>query len=300
MKTKGFCDVVKHSSIDGVRLKEIEGIVAAAAAVTERHHARCHGRSKMDFYVEFVRNFRESAKVAVFGVLVPRKDAEAMMAAKECEAELLAGFSRMISGLASKASKRFCVPEEDLFGEAYKAFLNALIHYNGKTRFSTFLHICVQRHIVSSCRQGHMVRVPSEIRRLTMRVVDRMCRERASFDSAVETEGLSRKKTMCVVAAMSKVNYASDMDMKESEMASLNDRRIPPGIMEAAARVNLGALERAVLKGFLESPSGSKGLSKGCRGMINPHTGRPYSRAAISSAWKQARRKLASALKEVA
>lgn len=300
MKTRGFCDVVRHSSIEGERLKEIERTVAAAAEVTERYHAKCPDKSRMDFYVEFVRNFREKEPAEAFGVSIPSEDAEVMIASKECEEELLAGFSRMITGLTNKTSKRYGVAEEDLFGEAYKAFLNALIHYNGKTRFSTFLQTCVQRHIVRSCGLGQMVRIPSEIRKLTMRVVDRMRQDRVSFDDAVVTEGLPREKARSVVAAMTKVHNTTDLEIKESEMALCNDRRRVTGVMEVVAKVNLGALEKAVLNGFLGSPTGSLGLSKGCEGMINPDTGRPYSRAAISSAWKQARKKLANALKDVA
>lgn len=300
MKIKGFCDLVCHSSIESERLKEIERTVAAAAAVTERHHAGCPDRPRIDFFVEVVRNFREGQPVNAFGVCVPREDAAAMVAAKDCEGELLAGFSRMITGLTNKLSKKFGVSEEDLFGESYKAFLNAMIHYNGKTRFSTFLQICVRRQIVRSCQQGQMIRVPAEIRRLTMRVVDRMNGDGVSFDDAIGAEGVSREKATSVVAAMAKVSRASDLEINESEMASSNDRRLVSGVMDAVSRVNLGPLEKAVLNGFLDSPTGSLGLSKGCRGMVNPETGRPYSRAAISSAWKQARKKLAVVLKEVA
>ena len=105
---------------------------------------------------------------------------------------------------------------------------------------------------------------------------------------------------MLVVAAMSKVKTASELDIRESDMVGCEDSRVPSGVMEALSTVKLGNLEKAALKGFLESPSGIMGLSKGCSGMINPNTGRPYSRAAISSAWRQAKKKIAVALKNVA
>jgi DNA-directed RNA polymerase specialized sigma subunit len=206
----------------------------------------------------------------------------------------------MITGLTNKASRRFKVPADDMFGEAYKAFLKAFVHYNGTTRFSTFLYISVQRHISKACSEGPVVRIPRELRRLTMRVVDRMQGGQVSFDDAVGTEGLPRAKVKSLVASMAKVNSASELKIKESDMASVVDKRRLSGVMEAVESVKLGRLEKAVVKGFLEAPTGLMGLSKGCEGMINPNTGRPYSRAAISAAWKKAREKLANALKDVA
>jgi hypothetical protein len=300
MKTKDFCDVVRHSTIAQERLREIECFVSSAAALTEKYHPGPQKISRMDFYVDFVRNFCEGKDVTVLGVTIPRSDAEVMMAAKEFEGELLAGFSRMITGLTNKASRKYGIPADDMFGEAYKAFLNAFVNYNGTTRFSTYLYTCVRRHFSKVCGEGSMVRIPREVRRLTMRVVDRMQKERVSFDDAVSTEGLPREKVQSLVAAMAKVNSASELKIKESDMVLSVDKKRISGVLEAVESVKLGRLEKAVVKGFLEAPTGSLGLSKGCEGMINPNTGRPYTRASISAAWKQARKKLAKALKDVA
>lgn len=133
-----------------------------------------------------------------------------------------------------------------------------------------------------------------------MRVLERMEGHGVSFDEAVESEGVAQEKVRSVVAAMSRVCSATELDIRESDMAVSEDRPVPKGVMKAIEGVKLTELERAALRGFLDSPTGEMGLSKGCADMVNPDTGRPYSRAAVSSAWKQARKKLAVALKEVA
>ena len=300
MKAPKFCDIVPHSPMDPERLVEVEAAVGAAGRLTEKYHSKCSKVSKMDFFVEFVREFREGEDVEIRGVLISSEDAGVMMEAKELEGDLLASFSHMITNITRKVAKKHHVSEDDLFGAAYKSFLNTMIHYNGETRFSTFLYYYMYSNLVKSCERGGSIRIPAQIRKLTMRVVGRMQCDRASFDDAVGSEGLSREKVMLVVAAMSKVKTASELDIRESDMVGCEDSRVPSGVMEALSTVKLGNLEKAALKGFLESPSGIMGLSKGCSGMINPNTGRPYSRAAISSAWRQAKKKIAVALKNVA
>lgn len=66
----------------------------------------------------------------------------------------------------------------------------------------------------------------------------------------------------------------------------------------AVSRAGLSTLERAVVDGFLSSQSDTKtnlGLSEVAGKLINPDTNRPFSRMAISLAWKRAKQKILSA-----
>jgi DNA-directed RNA polymerase specialized sigma24 family protein len=252
------------------------------------------------FFGEFVRAYDPGVDLKVSGAHIPASDAEKMIRLKEVECELLAGFSKMIQKLVWRASIEFGVEADDLFGEAFAAFLDAAVHYDGRSRFSTLLYICVRRHLLRACSNRDGRRIPADIRRLTMRVVDRMNRDRVTFDEAVDSEGVSSKKLERVVASMTRVCTASELDIRESEMASCSDRVSVSGVKKAIDSVKLTRLERAVLEGFMGCEAGKMGLSSSCADLVNPSTGRPYSRAALSAAWKQARKKLCFALKDVA
>jgi len=298
--TASFCELVPHRPISAPRMCELEAILSNAGRLAAQHQSGSGMSGVSDFFAEFLRAYSEGAEVCVGHARIPPKDAATMIQIKEVESEVLAGFSRLISSLARRASKSFGVDLEDLHGEAFVAFFGALVHYSGESKLSTFLHVCIRRHFMRSCSNRSGLNIPQQIRMLTMRVVDRMGREGVSFDQAVESEGMSQRNTKKVVAAMSRVRSASELDIKESEMASSVDRPSFDGVRKVIDSVKLGNLERAVLEGFLDAPTGEMGLSKGCAGMINPETGRPYSRAALSEAWKRARQKLSVVLKEVA
>lgn len=297
---KMFCDLVPPVLIPDERMREIESELAAAGRLTLRYHSSCSGKSRPNFFAEFARQYKDGEDASVFGVFVPAADAKSMFRAKELEQELLAGFSRMIDLIVRVVSSRFNKDSEELAGEAFWGFFQALVHYNGESKFSTFLQICLQRHLSRFCSDETAIKIPQEVRRTTMRLVDKMARDGLSFDEVVESEGLTQEKTRGVVAAMTRVRSATDLDIRESEMASSEDRPVPRGVMKIVEEVKLTRLERAVLQGFLDAPTGELGLSKGCAEMLNPETGRPYSRTAISLAWKQARKKISVALKDVA
>lgn len=298
--SKNLCDLVPPAAIEGSRLKEIEGLLCEASAAAERHYKGSSARSMSDFFAEFIRAHRQGQSVFANGVSIPSEDAEKMVRVKSLESELLSGFSRMIDQLVRRAASKYRRDCEDLVGEAYGAFFDAMILYNGRARFSTFLHKCVGRRLSRACSDSSTIRVPQKVRRATMRVVDRMQRSGVSFDEAVESEGIPPGKVSGLVAAMTRVSSATELDIRESEMASSEDRHMPRGVMKIVDDTRLTPLERAVTRGFMNSPAGRMCLGEGCGGMLNPSTGRPYSRAAMSAAWRQARKKLAKALKDVA
>lgn len=299
-----FVEAFPNAPMEDDRLKEVEDSLAAAGRLTARYHRLSGLASRTEFFAEFVRDYENGKQSKFAGVTIPHQDARIMFVAKQLETEVIAGFSAMMDGLVSRAAHRFGRDYDDLVGEAFRSFFDALVHYTGGVRFSTFLHVCIRRHLSRVCSTDRAIRVPRQTRKITMRVVDRMHRDGVSFDEAVESEGVPQKKVGVVVAAMSKVCSATDLDIRESDMAASQDSPRDNGeavrVMRAIETAGLGRLERAVLKGFMDAPSGSLGLSKGCAGLTNPDTGRPYSRTAISHAWKQVRKKIAVALREVA
>lgn len=300
MKANNFRTAFGYSDACEDRISLLEAKIAAAGRLTRRHHSASGIKSRVDFFCEFLKAYKGGKATRVGQSIVPDEDAAIMVQSKQCEAEVLHCFSAMLDGIVFKFARRFGRDCDDLFGEAFKAFFDALVHYTGESTFSTFLNICVRRHLSGFCAADSMIRVPRDVEVLAKKVVGLMAGERLTFDEALARENVSGKNVAKVTAAMHKVSNATELDIEPSELAECRDAPFSKSIMRLVDSVKLGNLEKAVLKAFMEAPMDRMGLSKGCAGLINPVTGRPYSRAAISAAWKQARKKLAVALRDVA
>ena len=286
MNNASFSDLVAPRRVDAARLLELESLLSSCSRVLGGLKEKSGLRSRLAFYREFLRVYRPGVGCAVGSADVSPGDAALLMGVKEVEGELLGHFSLMINKSVRRRGEEF-------HADAYEGFFNAMLNYDGSVRFSTFLHTCLARHLSRACTGGGCVRVPDRVRRLSMRVVGRMGGGE-SFDSAVE--GLDDKSVRRVVAAMGRVRTATDLEVGESDLFAVEDRESLEWVSQALEGVEFTVLERAALKGFMESPSGVMGLSEGMEGLVNPSTGRPYSRAAVSAAWRQAKKKIARVL----
>jgi hypothetical protein len=68
-------------------------------------------------------------------------------------------------------------------------------------------------------------------------------------------------------------------------------------VNDVISKLDLSELERAVLNGFLQSKHNSKtslGLGTFAKNLINPSTGKPYSRAGLSLAWNRIKDKISN------
>jgi len=295
-----FCDYFPPAIPSRSFLEGLESEMALCASVARGHHKSSGESSLLGFYASFLSAYRPGVPVRVGGAYVPPEDASSIMRIKDIEAEILPCFSRMLEGILLKQASISGKDPAELHADVYSSFVNAMLNYNGETRFSTYLTSAVSRNLARKAADEGLVRTPARIRRLTMRVVDSMRRDRKSFDSAVESCGLSEKESKVVALSMRKVRNTTELEIKDSEMAVSPESKPDGWVENLIDHAKLGGLERAVVHAFLASPPGSMGLCRGCRGMLNPKTGKPYSRAAISSAWRQARKKLAVVLEDAA
>jgi DNA-directed RNA polymerase specialized sigma subunit len=293
MKDTDFCDLITPAEVGEDRIREIESSLAACSAVISGYHEASGIRSKLDFYIEFLGAYREGRACVVGDTSIHAKDARIMMAPKEVEEELLSQFSSLITKTAREAAFNRGLDAGDLSSDAYETFFRAMLNYDGSARFCTFLQSCLQRSLSNARWKDPLVRIPREVRRLSMRVVGLM-EAGKTFDEAVD--GLNEKEIKRVVASMRRVQGAGDLMMDESELASVDDGENLGWVNTALDDIQFTSLERAALKGFMESPAGVMGLSSNLKELVNPATGRPYSRAAVSAAWAQARKKIRRAL----
>lgn len=296
----GLCDVIPYTPIPADRMRQIESSLTAASGLVAFHAEACGYRSKLDFFADFMSHYRVGREVSLSNHVIPAAQSSIMMKAKDLESELLAGFSRMIQKAVNLCSRAYGRDQSELQADAYESFFRAVINYSGGASFSTYLWHSLTRNLSRACLDRGELKVPRDVRKIAMRVVEAMTTKKATFDEAVDSMGITEECRKKVVAAMSKVSSATELDIRQSDMVSCQDAESLDWVMKAVERADLGFLERAVLKGFLEAPSGVMGLTEGCRDMINPDTGRPYSRYALSAAWKRARHKIARAIEEAA
>lgn len=293
MTDRSFCDVVPPSDMGDSRLREVESLLARCSGVLGGYLEDSGLGSRPKFFMELMRKHRPGSGCLVGSAEVSAEDASQMMMVKEAEGELLGHFSKMTQQVVARRARAHGKDGDALHADAYEAFFTAMLNYDGSVRFSTYLQTCLSHNINRACMKDSFVRVPAEVRRLSMRVVGRMG-EGATFDEAVE--GLDEDAVRGVVASMRRVQTATDLEVNESEMAVVEDRESVEWVGRALEGVNFTRLERAALQGFMDAPCGVMGLSSALKGLINPDTGKEYSRAAISAAWAQARKKIRRAL----
>jgi hypothetical protein len=297
MKNGNF-QIVDPCPLAPERMRELEVALSKSNDVLAVYHRASGRKGRLSFFASAMKAYRPGCGAVVDGVEVTAGDMEKIAGIKAMESELLSGFSRMIQKVLLRVAARHGRDPGDLQSDAYEAFCRALVNYSEGAAFSTYLWWCVQRGVSRACDDGGELNVPRNVRTMAARVEESMRECGMTFDEAVE--GLSPSRRSKVVASLSRVCSATELGVRESDMAMSKERESPAWVARALARANLRPLEMAVVRGFMESPAGTLGLSEGCREMVNPDTGRPYSRAALSAAWKQAKKKIARAMDEAA
>lgn len=293
MEKISFCDVVSPSEMGDSRLRDVESLLARCSGVLGGYMGASGLKSRLKFFMELMSRHRPGSGCAIGSARVSAYDAALMLEVKDVECELLGHFSKMIQQAVARRARAHGKDADSLHAAAYETFFMAMLNYNGSVRFSTYLHKCLRSNLNRSCDKDSVVRVPSRVRSLSMRVVGRMG-EGSTFDEALE--GMEEADIRRVIASMRLVSTATDLEVDESELATVEGGESLAWVGRALEGVEFTRLERAALRGFMDAPSGEMGLSSALKGLINPNTGREYSRAAISAAWAQARKKIRRAL----
>ena len=259
-------------------------------------HETCPESSSKSQFLSCLYSRFSGSDVEVDGVVVDASTAKRLLSIKEMEWEILCGFSGMIKKAAFKfsgISDDCSLSYEDCESEAIRTVINALPHFTrGSVRLSTFLHVCMQRHLSRTLAQ--YAGTPDSVLKIRKRYESLISEEGANFSSVVERMGLDEDQVERLVDSLKKVKNGTTLDRPESEFAVVEDGcRAEGDILKAAREADLSELERAVLDGFLTGGDGL-GLSELSKNLINPKTKKPYSRMAFSLAWKRAREKIAA------
>lgn len=304
-----FQHLVPHAPISESRKTQIEDVLRAGNKLLESHHekmkraAGIKKHSRVAFLKMVSDAFRPGEDVAVAGVVVPLDDAEKILLVPKVEWELLSSFSNMIDKIVRRWSRRdrdVCLSQEDLIGEAYTAAKRATTHFvNPNVRFSTFLHWCVSRHLSKiCCRTNGLSSLSASAVKLKLKYRELSSREGANFDSVVCEMNLSASEVSKLQAVLCRAQSSTVLDKSMSDLAVAHDPHgKDSGLLDRVRKLELSGLERAVLEGFLDSSSSSLGLNSISKNLINPETGKPYSRMAFTYAFRRVKKKVAEICK---
>lgn len=276
------------------RRLEIERILAESNLVLRRLHLEARGRG-----------FRGSRRMFMAAVLsgaetVPAEDLPAVSRIKEVEWEALCAYSAMIYKISGRWSRNLDASSsrEDLDAVAVEGFLNAVCCFTGKARLSTYVHRSVTRHVSEYVMSRRNMPVPPEIVRLRVRL-RRMMEGGLTLDEAVMSMGLSERVRSDLVFSLSEVSNSSSLGVDEAEIAGASG----PADHSLAGRIlrdmRFEGLDEVVFREFMREGD-AMNLSGLAKRLVNPKTGRPYSRWMLCLVWRRVRDRISAALEGAA
>lgn len=247
----------------------------------------------------------EPKDLCISGVFIPKEDVAKILSVKEIEWEVLCGYSRAIWKISSRHKPiDSSISQEDLLSEATHSAMVSIYHFTKENiKFITFLQHCVNRHL--TYRVGSF----SKLSKRAFDLVTKYKRFKnktngpCNFQNVVEQMDLSDKEIKILKNALSKTNNYSDLniedlnfvvDVRENNQDGSEDKN---RINDIIAKLDLSVLEKSVLDGFLYSNKNSKtsmGLGTFAKNIINPSTGKPYSRQSLSLAWNRVKDKISN------
>lgn len=308
--------------------KEIESILANSNSVLDEYYCRIKidkGRlghftqkgikiTKAEYLSEIYRNYKinNDSDLCLHGLVIPNYDLKNIIKTKQLETTVIDIFSRMVVDLVNKKYKFVKDPTisaEDLEAECYKKIITCLCSYTDpKICLSTYIYTCISKHIYKISNSNGLSKPNKksiELKKRYFEIKNSFLRK-SNFDEIVEKMQISSKEVNLLLNSLRNVDKTienieseNQVDFKNNiieKSYSIDDL----DIAELQKKIsNFSVLEKAVLDGFLKS-SGKKGITSVSKNLINPKTGKPYSRAAASLAWKKIKKELKSLAKKAA
>jgi DNA-directed RNA polymerase specialized sigma subunit len=287
---------IPYRPLSDSRKSELETLLRESNAILKSYNEKIPDMTRTELLASIAKGRRKFGEV-----IVAQKDATLMLRTKEVEMEVLCGYSRMINKVVNKwvLGSDTILSMEDLSSEAVAAGLSAVAHYlRDDIKFSTFLVKCVQNQLVRACDTATGISYDSLKLRRTYEKL--RTREGATFDSIVKEMNITERQVKALQSTL--LSVTTESSMPEDETFQPTDETNMPSEDAAVVRdvirsLSLSRLEKIVVNVVMNSRTGELGLSKSCKGVINPDTNKPYSRAALSWAWRSAKKKIGDAIK---
>jgi hypothetical protein len=305
--------VIPHVDMKEERRIELQNQVAKANNIFKNYYNRVvtnKGRngfvtsdnkklSRIDFFNEIVMDYNKNKTSNVFlhGIIISNEDAALISRVKEVEWEILSSMSNMFCKIINSKllrSRDIAISFEDLESEAIKCVLSALCSYSDSSVcFSTYFYNCVSRHVGGYCSRSNPM---SKLSKKAIELKKRFVEEKKKFpnlnlDELISSMNMASKDSELLRSALN--CYFVD----SKEIQNKQDHRIDNNLFLSLDSMDLNSiemteLEKAVLEGVMHNSGANLGLNSIVKSIINPKTGKPYTRMAASLAWKKVKEKI--------
>ena len=283
--------------------------------------------NKNQFLNKIYNLYKENpnSDVTLYGLVIPRNDVKKIVLIKDIEWEVICSVSRIYYKII-KINNNSKFSFEDLENECVLSTMDALVSYsNENICFTTYFYNCVSRHIKKFYRKNSGVaKLTKEASVLLAKYIDvkNSMDHKASFEEIVEKMQISQKQVgkLRHLLNFESTKYESmennsrfhcDLEGNKSYYSSGHRN----GNLVIAENKNSDCsydstdvsidsfewseLEKAVIEGVKNS-SKNIGINSFAKNIINPKTGKPYSRMSITNAWKKIKLKITNSKKAAA
>ena len=318
--------LIPHVEITDLRKRELQVLVANSNVIFKKYYKQVvvnkgsrgfvtisnKRLNRINFFNEIVSSYRKNPKsdVCLYGIVIPNSDASSIVRVESFREEILGSMSKMFAKIANKKlrnTKDRAISFEDLESEALKCAISSICSYaNSAVCFTTYFYHCVNRHINNYCnRSNPMSKLSKKAIGLKKRFAEakREFQDCSNLDEIIAKMDLKEKDISILKAAL---NCNSSVDEKSiaekvccdisgSKTYSIKNNILIESLedvsLDSLDSIEMSQLEKAVLDGFLQSSKGM-GLNSISKNIINPKTGKPFTRMAASLAWKRVKEKI--------
>lgn len=255
------------------------------------------------------------------GIFIKSQDVKTICKIKEKEFLILSNYSKLFYKLSKKyfnSNSSFEI--EDLQGECFSVALKAMYAYSYAENNSLFTFIyCSVRNRLLNLNNNLLSPLGSKNSKIKQNYLNFQKNNPClSFDEIVQKLKLSDKEIYDLSLSLNsnvvresdlvtrsnesrgtscclEVKFSHDVLIKKDEKETFKIEKKSLKIIKDIVS-DLSDLEREVLRGYLDTEKTSKkynlGIGKYAKKLINPKTHKPYSKMAISYAWKRVQEKI--------
>lgn len=320
-----------RTRISKERISFIQSQLSKSNALLEKYHSQITtdcGRlgfrvigtneklNKINF-VNFICSGPITKDIIVSNVTIAKEDALEIANSKTYESEILLNFMGIFSKIATKwssYSSDVCLSKEDLESEAIQAAMLAIYNYTDvKTSLSTYLYHCVANKIRNIFNKTNSLSDfgsnAIEIRKRFDQAKNSLG-EFCTYDEIIQSLNFTNKEIQTLQSMSAVVGSVDFGDEKASNDYTCLGKKFSG--LDGSVSYNRNSftihdeennedvrfdtsdfseLEKVVLEGFMNSTS-NMGISHFAKNLINPKTKKPYTRMAMTYAWRRVKDKI--------
>ncbi len=286
----------------------------------ETHDGNNINRPKFYKQILELSKINPHSDLVIHGATIPCAEVEKITNLENIKWEIVTSISNMIYSIVNKKINKIrdrSLSFEDLESEGFKSVLSSIYSYSDdQICFSTYFYTCVNREINNLCNRSNPM---SKLSKKSIALKKKFAEAKkslgtyASFDEIVSVMGIKQAEVELLKNSMNTLTLSEEsmvfskhhcgLDGGKQYFASGSSRgnlvlscsnnnfddSLSAG--DEIGRLDLTPLEKAVLDGVMQSTS-KLGINSVAKNLINPKTGKPFSRMAITYAWRRVKSKI--------